>query len=114
MEKQKIGTKKKHTKRGRPAKIVELKSSLSNKMSKMVCHFDLAYMKLKSEIYDTGLFSTPEGRQEAEVLIEKAQQAVQDFSTFMSEFCKEVGFEYHPPKNIVAKKLTQCSDEDNK
>lgn len=113
MEKQKIGIKKKDPRHGRPIKNVELKSSLGIKMSRMAYHFDLAYMKLKSELYDTGHFSTQEGRQEAEVLIEKAQQAVQDFSTFMGEFCKEVGFEYHPPKNIVPKNPKKSIDEEN-
>ncbi len=113
MKNQKIGVKKKNTRRGSPVKNVELRSSLGIKMSKMVYHFDLAFQKLHSEMWSLGRFSYGDGQQEAKILIEKAQQAVQDFSTFMGEFCKEVGFEYHPPKNIVPKMPRQSISEED-
>jgi hypothetical protein len=79
----------------------------------MVYHFDLAYKKLDLEMWEMGHFSYGDGQQEAKILIEKAQQAVQDFSTFMGEFCKAVGFEYHPPKHIVPKEPKQSISEEN-
>jgi len=115
MGKQKIIIKqhKCHLDRGRSEKIVELKTTLGGVMVKMACHFDLAFNKFSGEMGAFGYFSTKEGRRESEVLIENAQQAILDFSDFMSEFCKKVGFDYNPPKEVLRYKHRPQQSEDD-
>ena len=87
---------RKPCKRATSSKTVDVRSSLARKMLHMVVQFDLAYDKLK--IYWKEPCGIPE--QEGLELMHNAQQAVQNFSTFMEEFSEKVGFDYNPPKNF--------------
>ena len=92
--------------KGKQVKAKELQSSLSVKMLNIVTQFDMAYSKLRTLKGELG--GIPE--KEALVLVENAQKAVQDFSSFTRQFCAKVGVAYYPPKGM-ANKLPEGKNE---
>ena len=89
----------KNESKGKQVKAKELQSSLSVKMLNIVTQFDMAYGKLRTLRGELGGIS----EKGALVLVENAQKAVQDFSSFTSQFCAKVRVAYYPPKGMANK-----------
>ena len=93
MRKQQAKVVRKSPQRIPSAKTIDVRSPLARRMLKLVVQFDQTYDQLKTQ------WSEPGGIQEREglELIKIAQQAVQEFSTFLDEFRAQVETDWFPP-----------------